>query len=102
MIPKQCARCGADFHAKFPSQKLCYECWLMRERAFEDNERLTERIRDLEREMTTLRNRPEAAPIPDEIYPLLRILCHPDRHSNSTAATKATIWLNDCRKKARG
>ncbi|MER2527108.1 MAG: hypothetical protein ABTR07_04180 [Candidatus Competibacter denitrificans] len=34
-----------------------------------------------------------------EMLPRLRQLCHPDRHSNSTAANIATTWLNTLKEK---
>lgn len=96
---KTCTRCGSLFHPKYASAKLCYPCWLERETAVAQLD-IIRRERDSLREQcaklrTALMSRPEPEPaIPADIRRLLRLLCHPDKHGGSSAATKASAWLN--------
>jgi hypothetical protein len=85
---KPCTHCGALFIPKFPNAKLCFDCWRAREDAFE-------RVADLEWDNDRLRAALDATQpaIPGEMRRLLVLLCHPDKHNGSQAATKATTWL---------
>lgn len=111
MSVKTCTHCGLPFKAKFENAKLCFDCWKDRERAFEQNALLSAAVHRLERDVMLLRHRAEVAEaraaladatkprasspsIPDDMRRLLRMLCHPDKHGGSEAATKATVWLN--------
>ena len=54
-----CTHCGKWHTPKYPSQKLCLDCWIKREHAFE---RLAELERENERRCDRPADRPERVP----------------------------------------
>jgi hypothetical protein len=68
---RPCASCGLAFAPAKAFHRLCWACW---------NAQHTERVPELMDELM-------------DMLPALVQLCHPDRHSNSEASTRATQWL---------
>ena len=61
---------------------------------------LKNRVATLEGVIGDLMNKPKSGYLEDEIreqLPRLLLVCHPDKHGNSQAATKATQWLLEVR-----
>jgi hypothetical protein len=61
---------------------------------------LKNRVATLEGVIGDLMNKPKAGGLDRELaeqLPRLLLVCHPDKHGNSQAATKATQWLLDVR-----
>lgn len=81
---KPCTHCGELFEPKYPNMKLCLDCWKEREQAFELLDELRADLRRLES---------HGRAIPPDMHRVLILLCHPDKHGDSPAATKATQWL---------
>lgn len=115
-----CCDCGRGFHRgeDEPWKTRCLDCFKKMKRATEYEPRLSEGQRWSERyfeadceclrlksQVDELRAQLAARPAFDsalldelrDMLPRLRQLCHPDRHSGSVAATKASQWLNDLR-----
>ena len=93
---KVCTHCGETFEPKFPTAKLCYSCWLLREAMLEE-------YPELEREVRTLRlalERKAPPAIPPDILKILIGCCHPDKHGNSKSSNTATRWLLEQRTSA--
>jgi len=90
---KRCPQCTREMKGNFA---LCWKCdQVRRERAARAegytggyDAGLTEGFRN---GMATKNATPA---IPVEMARRLRLLCHPDKHGNSKAATIATEWLN--------
>ena len=61
---------------------------------------LKNRVATLEGVIGDLMNKPKAGGLDRELaeqLPRLLLVCHPDKHGNSQAATKATQWLLEVR-----
>lgn len=76
-----CPRCGSRFMRATAARwkRLCFPCW---------------------RAARTSPRPPAIAPppIPADVLRRLLLLCHPDRHGGSAAATEATRWLLEQRR----
>ena len=91
---KRCDHCRTLFDAKFPSAKLCLDCWKKRERAFAEYDDLRAELARLDTEVRRLRHAlHHQQGIPPEMLKRLIGLCHPDRHGNSEPSTEVTKWL---------
>lgn len=94
MIYKYCDECSAEFSVADHEdwKTLCWACWKR------NNQRspsvVDRKIEILEAQVGDLRRRLRAAELPIEDLLRLRRLCHPDKHSGSEAAYKASILLN--------
>lgn len=97
-----CAHCGTWFAAnpRFPSAKLCRPCWVRRENALIEVDRLTAENATLRRQLADQLFAPRTPWIPPDMLRLLVLLAHPDRHANSDASNRATTWLLDLRQRA--
>ncbi len=101
---RQCERCGKAFVPKYSYAKLCYDCWKRRqdaEKLLDEAEGEIDRLRQIAAEAEArafMANRAEG--IPPDMLKVLLLLCHPDRHGNSQASTKATQWLLQMRRSA--
>ena len=94
---RACERCGQLFSPQYQYAKLCYPCWKRRKDAellLDSAEREIDHLRRILAE-TERRASVGAAPepIPADLLKVMLLLCHPDRHGNSAASTKATTWL---------
>jgi hypothetical protein len=97
-----CQKCGNSFNQDEPWKKICLPCWQKskrQEKGFsygDDSELLSLRRENLvlRQQLRTyqLFQKPEPR-IEPEMLRRLTMLCHPDRHGNSEASTRATKWL---------
>jgi len=84
-----CIDCGFRFHPQADWAKRCIRCWkAYKAKRGELCERTDPRL-------------PAADEWVDMLPRLIR-LAHPDRHSNSEMANKATAWLIDQRRRLEG
>ncbi len=118
MAYKVCQDCGTIFAAKADYYRLCFSCWKKNQPAAPEIGRLTlqniklqfqaaeaaAEIRNLQRLLDAAEARARTAggrveEIPDDMLKILVQLSHPDRHSGSAAANRATAWLLKQRKR---
>ena len=97
---KTCNHCGTGYKAKYPTSKLCFDCWKKREEAFKKYDGLVAEIALLRYrlETRTTETAPTGATIPSGMLKRLIGLCHPDRHHDTPrekVATEVSQWLND-------
>jgi uncharacterized Zn ribbon protein len=109
-IEHTCPSCGSTFWKDQPWKRVCLDCWREEKAQEQEQEKakatqgkgpsplkLLARILELEGENTRLRReieiRRSSLNIPPDMLARLIRLAHPDRHSNSEAANKATTWL---------
>ena len=121
----QCIECGAGFHREDDEdwKTRCITCFkkskraelipvdsklIARAQAAEERaamlqwslERLKQQIQSLERQLEEQRARRYDSALDRELaehLPRLLMVCHPDKHGGSQAATKVTQWLLDVR-----
>jgi hypothetical protein len=113
-----CDACGEYFY-RAPNEhwkKFCLECWKERKNSGyqQENERLEERIEELEAENWRLRSQMPTVnmfdelrhkPLADFVLSNLKFLifaCHPDRNGGSKEAGEVTRFLLDLKEKTRG
>lgn len=88
---KRCNRCQKLYPTKYENTKLCISCFKLRERYFQDYERIEF---ELEEALNELKSK---TIIPKNIFTKLMHLCHPDRHGGSQNSHEVTCWLNSQR-----
>ena len=91
-----CPTCGARYQKDEPWKKTCLKCWQKKRKVEKGPSGADDELRHLRAEVFALRQmlgQPRRKEIdPDMLSRLIR-LCHPDKHGNSEASNKATIWL---------
>lgn len=88
MAYKTCGQCGSEFSFNFGEEwkKICLECWLKNK----NKEREQYKYKQSSNPGS---NQPKAKTIDPNMLKILIMLCHPDKHNNSQASTKATTYL---------
>lgn len=98
---KHCTSCGAPFRVGEDEdwKRLCLPCWVRTKRSAPPpgGQGILGELRlaqdEIKRLKASLAEERTRRGIPDDMMRMLILLCHPDRHSGSVAATKATAWL---------
>ncbi len=85
MYQKICLNCGCDFLASHDWKTYCIPCFIKIQKAKESQNQTHQSIC-----------------IDDEMMLRLIRLCHPDKHKNSEASNKATVFLLSLRKELKG
>ena len=102
MAIAQCTKCGCDFERDEAWKPLCLPCWKKENRPKKSSgsgtpdelARLHLKVLVLEQQVRAYQLFQRPAPrIEPEMLRRLTMLCHPDRHGNSEASTKATAFL---------
>lgn len=83
-----CTDCGRPTDAKW--KKLCRDCFIAQKRIEEATDKyliefLMKRCAELEKQ--------QQQKIPEDMMKRLLMLCHPDKHGNSTLSNDVTKWL---------
>ncbi len=102
-----CAHCGESFVPRYANLKLCYACYMKREKALAEYDDLIDEVAMLRQSLEYVRHqlaleqasRDRASTIPPDRLRMLIQLAHPDRHGGSQAANDATAWLLALRKR---
>ena len=92
-----CKTCGSEFERDEAWKKVCLPCWKKTNKrasskAPDEVAKLRLRVLVLEQQIRAYRLF-RSSRIEPEMLRRLTMLCHPDRHGNSEASTKATAWL---------
>jgi hypothetical protein len=85
---KRCPQCSREMKGNFA---LCWKC---DQQSRERTARAAGYADGFSAGLAEGRNATAEPAIPTEMARRLRMLCHPDKHNNSKAATIATEWLN--------
>ena len=96
-----CKTCGSEFERDEVWKVLCLPCWKKANKpnrasskAPDELTKLRLKVLILEQQIRAYQLFQKPAPrIEPEMLRRLTMLCHPDRHGNSEASTKATAFL---------
>ena len=89
-----CPQCSQAFDRDEPWKRICLDCWIENKRREEGGARKQQRRPSGGSGSRRQDHAPPLQPTLDkDMLRRLLQLCHPDKHSNSQAATEVTSWL---------
>ncbi len=103
---RYCSHCGQLFTPKYANLKLCYPCYVKRDKALDAYDVLLAEVSSLRRQLIVAnRNQRRTTTAPDapdkQTLRWMIQQLHPDKHTNADYSTAAVQWLNGLRNQRR-